>query len=198
MIASVSGKLIARSVDHVVVETGGVGYLLAVSTETLKAVPALGQEVFLFAEMIVRDDSISLYGFSSEAEREMFRLLITVSGVGPKVAVSALSTATPRDLAQALVDGDSPRFQAVPGIGKRTAERIILELQDKVEGIAYAKPGPAAQTGDGRAVDLARAGLMGLGYDSSEADRLLARAEGENAQELIAAALRHAAGAGGA
>ena len=196
MIASVRGEVIARDGDHVVIETGGVGYRLAVSTETLKAVPAVGQEVGLFSEMIVRDDSISLYGFSSAAERDMFLLLITVSGVGPKVAVSALSTATPRQLAQALVDGDARRFQAVPGIGKRTAERIILELQDKVEGIAYATPA-ATRTEGGDAIDLARAGLMGLGYDSSEADRLLARADGENAQELIAAALRQAAGAGG-
>lgn len=193
MIASVKGELIARDGDRVVVETGGVGYSLAVSTETLKAVPALGQEVFLFAEMIVRDDSISLYGFSSEAEREMFTLLITVSGVGPRVAISALSTATPRLLAQALVDGDSTTFQRVPGIGKRTAERIILELQHKVEGIAYAQPAVHSAEG-GQAVDLARAGLMGLGYDSAEAERLLARVKGDTAEDLIAAALREAAG----
>lgn len=195
MIAFVRGKLIGRTLDSVVVESGGIGYLLTVSTETLKAVPAIGQEAALFAEMIVRDDSIALYGFSSEAEREMFTLLITVSGVGPKVAISALSTATPRELAQALVDADSARFQTVPGIGKRTADRIVLELQHKVEGIAYATPAATRSEG-GQAVDLARAGLMGLGYDSNEADRLLSRVDGENAQDLIAAALREAAGAG--
>lgn len=193
MIASVRGELIARDNDRVVVETGGVGYSLMVSTETLKAVPAIGQEVFLFAEMIVRDDSISLYGFSSQAEREMFTLLITVSGVGPRVAISALSTATPRLLAQALVDGDITTFQNVPGIGKRTAERIILELQYKVEDIAYARPVAQSAAG-GQAVDLARAGLMGLGYDSAEADSLLASVEGDSAEDLIAAALRRAAG----
>lgn len=193
MIASVKGELIARDSDRVVVETGGVGYALFVSTETLKAIPAVGQEVFLYAEMIVRDDSITLYGFSSEAEREMFTLLITVSGVGPRVAISALSTATPRLLAQALVDGDAAIFQQVPGIGKRTAERIILELQYKVEDIAYARPAVHSAAG-GQAVDLARAGLMGLGYDSAEADRLLARVEGDTAEDLIAAALREAAG----
>lgn len=193
MIASVKGELIARDSDRVVVETGGVGYALFVSTETLKAIPAVGQEVFLYAEMIVRDDSITLYGFSSEAEREMFTLLITVSGVGPRVAISALSTATPRLLAQALVDGDAAIFQQVPGIGKRTAERIILELQYKVEDIAYARPAVHSAAG-GQAVDLARAGLMGLGYDSAEADRLLAWVEGDTAEDLIAAALREAAG----
>lgn len=193
MIASVRGELIAREADRIVVETGGVGFSLAVSTETLKAVPAIGQEVFLFTEMIVRDDSISLYGFSSEAEREMFSLLITVSGVGPRVAISALSTATPRLLAQALVDGDAATFQQVPGIGKRTAERIILELQYKAENIAYATP-PSQSREGGEATDLARAGLMGLGYDSAEADRLLERVQGETAEDLIAAALREAAG----
>lgn len=193
MIASVRGKVIARDEERVVVETGGVGYSVTVSTETLKAVPAVGQEVFLFTEMIVREDSISLYGFSSQAEREMFTLLITVSGVGPKVAISALSTATPRILAQALVDGEASVFQQVPGIGKRTAERIVMELQYKVEGIAYARPAAERARG-GDAVDLARAGLMGLGYDSVEADRLLARVEGDTAEDLIAAALRAAAG----
>lgn len=196
MIASVRGQLIARDEEGVVIECGGVGYRLAVSAETLKAAPAVGQEAFLFSEMIVRDDSISLYGFSSEAEREMFNLLITVSGVGPRVAISALSTATPRHLAQALVDGDAARFQAVPGIGKRTAERIILELQYKVDGIAYAKPA-ATQAEGGTALELARAGLMGLGYDSAEAERLLGQVDGENAQDLIAAALREAAGGRG-
>lgn len=196
MIASLRGDLIATSEGEVVVETGGVGYRLLVSSETQKALPAPGGEVKLLAEMVVREDSITLYGFTTAAEREMFRLLITVNGVGPKVAISALSTANPAQLARALANGDAATFQAVPGIGKRTAERIVLELGDKAETVAaWIDPGQAGTgaAGDGQAMALARSGLIGLGYDPAEAERLLALAEGEDAQALIASALREAA-----
>lgn len=192
MIGSVSGTVIERGEDHVVVEAGGIGYQLIVSTETLKAVPALGQEVRMLSEMVVRDDSILLYGFSKAEERELFRLLTTVNGVGPKVAVAALSASTPRKLADAVFEGDPSAFEGVPGIGKRTAERIIVELRGKVKGIASAgrvEPSPAS---DGPS-ELARAGLMGLGYDSSEAEELLTGLKGDTAEELIATALRRAA-----
>ncbi len=194
MIASIRGEVLVRGKGHIVVETGGVGYHLTVSTETLKAVPSIGQDVFLHAVQVVRDDSISLFGFATESERDLFSLLITVSGVGPKVAISALSTTTPRQLVKALEAGDAGRFQAVPGIGKRTAERIILDLQDKADRVVDASPAADWAVGDD-ARDLARAGLMGLGYDSAEADRLLEQVQGDGAEELIAAALREAASA---
>ena len=123
-----------RRADHVVLDAAGVGYRLAVSSETLKAVPATGREAFLHAELIARDDSLSLYGFASEEERDLFRELISVSGVGPKVAIATLSGGTARELLRAIAAGDAKRFQAVPGIGKRTAERIIVELREKVAG----------------------------------------------------------------
>lgn len=195
MIASVRGQLIAKSESDVVVETGGIGYRLLVSSETLRDLPSVGGDVSLLAEMVVREDSITLYGFGSAAEREMFRLLITVNGVGPKVALSALSTAGPGQLARALATSDSAAFQAVPGIGKRTAERIVLELGDKAEAVsAWIDPAAVhAGEGGGQAMSLARSGLIGLGYDPAEAERLLANAEGEDAQALIASALREAA-----
>jgi Holliday junction DNA helicase RuvA len=191
MIAAVRGEVMVRRADHVVIDAAGVGYRLAVSSETLKAVPATGREAFLHTELISREDSLSLYGFSSEEERDLFRLLITVSGVGPKVAIATLSGGTARDLLRAIAAGDAKRFQAVPGIGKRTAERIIVELREKVAGALEEEVAlGAAEEGDARA--LARDGLVNLGYAPLEAEQLLDGVEGDEAQDLVAAALRKA------
>lgn len=191
MIAAVRGEVMVRRPDHVVIDAGGVGYRLAVSSETLKGVPATGRGAFLHAELISRDDSLSLYGFSSEEERDLFRLLITVSGVGPKVAIATLSGGTARDLLRAIAAGDAKRFQAVPGIGKRTAERIIVELREKVAG-ALEEEVALAGAEEGGAHALARDGLVNLGYAPLEAERLLDGVEGSEPQELVAAALRKA------
>jgi len=191
MIAAVRGEVMVRRPDHVVVDTGGVGYRLAVSSETLKAVPATGRETFLHAELIAREDSLSLYGFSSEEERDLFRLLITVSGVGPKVAIATLSGGSHRDLLRAIAAGDAKRFQAVPGIGKRTAERIIVELKEKVAG-ALEEEVAVTATEQGDARTLARDGLVNLGYAPLEAEQLLDGVEGSEPQDLVAAALRKA------
>jgi holliday junction DNA helicase RuvA len=191
MIAAVRGEVLVRRSDHVVIDAGGVGYRLAVSAETLKSVPATGREGFLHAELIARDDSLSLYGFASEEERDLFRELISVSGVGPKVAIATLGGGASRDLLRAIAAGDAKRFQAVPGIGKRTAERIIVELREKVAGaLEEAVAIGAEQGGDPRA--LAREGLVNLGYSPVEAEELLGSAGGEEPEELIAAALRRA------
>ncbi len=193
MIAAVRGEVMVRRADHVVVDAAGVGYRLAVSAETLKAVPATGRDVFLHAELISRDDSLSLYGFASEEERDLFRELISVSGIGPKVAISALSGGSARDLFRAIAAGDAKRFQAVPGIGKRTSERIIVELREKVAGAL--EEGVAIATEDGsdpRA--LARDGLINLGYAPLEAEQLLDGIDGEDPETLVTAALRKAGG----
>jgi holliday junction DNA helicase RuvA len=192
MIAAVRGEVMVRRPDHVVIDAGGVGYRLAVSSETLKAVPAAGSDAFLHAEFIARDDSLALYGFSSEEERELFRLLITVSGIGPKVAIATLSGGGTRDLLRAIAAGDAKRFQAVPGIGKRTAERIIVELREKVAG-ALEEEVVAVESEEGSARTLARDGLVNLGYAPLEAEQLLDGVDGSEPQELVAAALRKAA-----
>jgi holliday junction DNA helicase RuvA len=191
MIAAVRGEVLLRRPDHVVIDAGGVGYRLAVSTETLKSVPATGRQGFLHAELIARDDSLALYGFASEEERDLFRELISVSGVGPKVAIAVLGGGTSRDLLRAIAAGDAKRFQAVPGIGKRTAERIIVELREKVAGaLEEAVVTGAEQGGDPRS--LARDGLVNLGYSPAEAEELLGDADSEEPEELIARALRRA------
>ena len=191
MIAAVRGEVMVRRPDHVVIDVGGVGYRLTVSAETLKGVPATGRDVFLQTELVSREDSLTLYGFSSEEERDLFRLLVTVSGVGPKVAIATLSGGTARDLLRAIAAGDAKRFQAVPGIGKRTAERIIVELREKVAGALEEEVVVAAgEQGDARA--LARDGLVNLGYAPLEAEQLLDGIEGSEPQDLVAAALRKA------
>ena len=194
MIASVRGEVLVRRPDHVVVESGGVGYKLAVSAETLKSVPAHGKQAMLHAHLVVRDDSMQLYGFASEEERDLFLHLNSVSGVGPKVAMAILSGGTPRELLRAIALGDHKRFQAVPGVGKRTAERVIVELREKVADELEAGVAPAtADDADGDARLLARDGLVGLGYTLIEAEKLLDGADGETPEDLIEIALRKAA-----
>ena len=189
MIALLTGEVAVRRGDHVVVSCGGVGYRANVSAETLRHVPAAGQPVTLHTHLVVRDDGMHLYGFASEDERELFLLLTQVQSVGPKVALAVLSGGTPRDLMNAIASADTARFQAVPGIGKRTAERIIVELREKVAG----KTGldddiVITRTDDART--LAREGLVGLGYSSQEADKMLDRTRGDTPEDLIAGALR--------
>jgi holliday junction DNA helicase RuvA len=190
VIASVRGTVTVRRPDHVVIECGGVGYRLAVSAETLKAVPAVGKEKLLHSHLVLRDDGMHLYGFASEDERELFLLLIGVQGVGPKVALAVLSGGTTRELLRAIGAGDSARFQAVPGIGKRTADRIIVELREKVAGEAAVAEIVITKTDDPRT--LARQGLVGLGFSAQEADELLADADGDTPEDLIGEALRAA------
>jgi Holliday junction DNA helicase RuvA len=194
MIALVAGEVAVRRPDHVVVETtGGVGYRLAISTETLRQVPAVGRPVSLLSHLVVRDDALALYGFATEEERDLFLLLIAVQSVGPKVALAVLGGGSPRELMATVAAGDAARLQAVPGIGKRTAERIIVELREKVgvaDGPSGAGPISVTRGDDPRRI--AREGLLELGFAPAEADALLDGAEGETAEELIAGALKAA------
>jgi holliday junction DNA helicase RuvA len=191
VIASVRGEVLSRLGGEVVIEAAGVGYRLSVSSETLASVPAAGEQGRLFTHLVLRDDAMQLYGFSSQAERELFLMLIGVQSVGPKVALAVLSGGTPRELLNAIASGDTARFQAVPGIGKRTAERIIVELREKVAGKAtdeiVVRHTP---TDDPRT--LAREGLLGLGFSAQEADGLLDEAAGDTPEDLIAEALKAA------
>jgi Holliday junction DNA helicase RuvA len=188
MIASVRGKVLVRRPENVVIECSGVGYRLAVSAHTLQSIPKAGDEAFLHSHLIMRDDAMQLYGFASEDERDLFLMLLGVQGVGPKVALAVLSGGTTGELLNAIAAGDAARFQAVPGIGKRTAERVIVELREKVGERGDGEGIVVTRTDDPRA--MARQALMGLGFTPQEADRLLADATGESAEELIEHALR--------
>ena len=190
MIALLSGSVAVRRTDHVVVECGGVGYRLAVSGETLKQVPAVGKQVMLHTHLVVRDDALHLYGFATEEERELFLMLLAVQSVGPKVALGVLSGGPPRELLRAVAAGDVARLQTAPGVGKRTAERIVVELREKVGASVPEQAISVTRADDPRSV--AREALLGLGYTALEADDLLDGADGDSAEELISFALRSA------
>jgi holliday junction DNA helicase RuvA len=189
MIALLEGKVAVRRADHVVVSCNGVGYRIAVSAETLRNVPRVGSEATLFTHLIVRDDALLLYGFATEEERDLFLLLIGVQAVGPKMALAVLSGGPPREVLGAVAAGDVARLQAAPGIGKRTAERIVVELREKV-GTTTDDPIFITRGDDPRM--LARDGLLGLGFSPQEADKLLDGAAGDTPEDLIAHALKGA------
>jgi holliday junction DNA helicase RuvA len=195
MIAMLHGEVAVRRGDHVVVLCGSVGYRAAVSAETLRHVPAVGEQVTLHTHLIVRDDALALFAFHSEQERDLFLMLLSVQAVGPKVALAVLSGGTPRELIGALAASDVARFQGVPGIGKRTAERIIVELREKVAVSDAEDVGSSssilARRGEAQHPRaLAREGLVELGFTAGEAEELLRDAAGESAEELISEALR--------
>jgi Holliday junction DNA helicase RuvA len=190
MIALLDGAVAVRRGDHVVISCAGVGYRANVSAETLARVPAAGQQVTLHTHLILRDDGMHLYGFASEDERDLFLALIGVQGVGPKVALAVLSGGPPRELTGAVIAGDTARLQAVPGIGKRTAERIVVELREKLAP-PEADDAIVIRRADDPRLE-ARDALVGLGFAAAEAESLLADAPDGAPADLIAHALRGA------
>ncbi len=193
MIALVAGEVFVRRPDHVVIETAsGVGYRLAVSAETLRQVPAAGESVSLLTHLVVREDALALFGFATEEERDLFLLLIGVQSVGPKMAQAVLSGGSPRELIAALAAGDVKRLTAVPGIGKRTAERIIVELREKVGTVEDVPAGDITVRRGDDPRSLARDGLVELGFTAEEAERLLASTSGDTPEDLLQQALRAA------
>jgi Holliday junction DNA helicase RuvA len=186
VIALLQGEVAVRRGDHVVISCGGVGYRLAVSAHTLGRTPAVGKATTLHTHLIVRDDALQLYGFATEEERDLFLMLIGVQGVGPKVALAVLSGGAPREILGAVAAGDMARLQAVPGIGKRTAERIIVELKTKVTD----DPITVTKITQNDPRSLARDGLTGLGFSPTEIETLLAGATGDTPEALITHALK--------
>jgi Holliday junction DNA helicase RuvA len=199
VITLLRGTVYERRSDSVVLLTpGGVGYLLGCSSTTLADLPPVGYETELRCHLAVREDAMTLYGFGSEPERDLFHLLIGVQAVGPKLALAALSAGGPDEIATSIAGGDVKRLQQVPGIGKRTAERIVSELREKLSGLAPSTPGATGAAARSvvtvTARDEARDGLLGLGMPSDEVERLLAVSAGETAAEIIGDALRRSRG----
>ena len=180
MIASLRGKLASKDTDSVIVDVGGIGYRLFVSLRTYAEMPDLGQEVSFKVHMAVRTDAIELFGFLTGAEREAFVALLSVAGIGPKLARNILSGIAPADLADAIAEGDQVRLNAVPGVGKRTAERIIVELKDKtlrfMPGEREAKPVEGIPEGEDGAWQDVLAALLSLGLKKPEASRVMLKA----------------------
>jgi Holliday junction DNA helicase RuvA len=195
MIAQLRGTLIEKGIEHVVVDVGGVGLRLTVSLQTLADLPATGSPVQLLTYLQVREDALTLFGFGSADERAAFELCIGVQQVGPKLAMSILSTLPPAELAQAVRGGDHARLQRIPGVGKKTAERLALELRDKFDKAGIGpRAAPANAAAPAPRTDAVVSALVNLGYRPAEAQRavddVVAESPGGSVPELIKKALR--------
>lgn len=191
MIAQVTGRIVARSASSCIVEAGGIGFRLWMSTNAISHLPAEGDEVTIFTHLHVREDELSLFGFESLEEQELFEKLITVSGIGPKVALSALSAMPPRDLVGAIAREDDALVATIPGIGKKTAQRLIIELKDKLgaEGLGSRPAGRASASGE------ASDALASMGFSPAEIAVALKGYEGpDEARSLLRHALKRLGG----
>jgi Holliday junction DNA helicase RuvA len=196
MIARLSGNLAETAADHLVIDVNGVGYLAYASARTLSAIGPIGGSVLLLTEMQVREDAITLFGFGSASERDWFRLLTSVQGVGGRVALAILSVLDPNELSRAIASGDKAMIARANGVGPKLAQRIAMELRDKAGGIALG-PG-AAPTAAGSAGADAISALANLGFRPAEASAAVAAASDELGPDagldaLVRLALRKAA-----
>jgi len=196
MIAALTGRIVVRAADHCVLDVAGVGYRVAMSTGSLAALPAAGDTVTLHTYLHVRPEDLALFGFENMAEKALFEKLITVSGVGPKVALAALSAYPAATLAEAIVAEDAAIVSSIPGVGKKTAQRIILDLKDKLSTAAAGADQAARASGVGGAVTEAKDALIAMGFSAAEVASALKGTEpGADAQSLLKAALRRLGGA---
>src|SRR5512139_1456341 len=149
MIGRIKGLLAARDESSILVDVGGVGYEVEATAAACAALPAVGEHVVLFTHLVIREDAHSLYGFQSQGERNLFRSLIKVSGIGPKLALTILSGIETHEFARCVRDGDLARLTALPGIGRKTAERLVVELKDRIEKMIVLPVAPQRRTQDG-------------------------------------------------
>ena len=183
MIASVRGTLLFVGVDYAVVETGGVGLMIYAPRNVLGALGEIGGEVRFYTHLHIREDLLALYGFASPDQRHLFETLLGISGIGPKVALSLLSSAPPDELRATIAGGDTARLSRIPGIGKKTAERLVLELRGKLE--LKGVPAPSGATPALMALnnELAEM-LIGLGFTAAEASAAIAALPADAPPEL--------------
>jgi len=198
VIASLRGTLLERGEGWCVLEAGGVGYLVRVSSHTLAALPAAGSEARLRTRQIVREDALLLFGFADPDELRLFDLLIGVSGVGPKLALAALSGLAPAALARAIREEQLGAIVAVPGIGRKTAERLVVELRDKLDFLPAASAGAGARGREAGILprsgrfDDAVAALMTLGYSAGQAQEAVRRVGGDEADLSVETIVKRA------
>ena len=196
MIARLTGTLAETAADHAVIDVGGVGYLVQASSRTLSAIGPVGGTVMLFTELQVREDSMTLFAFGSAAERDWFRLLTGVQGVGGRVALAILSTLSAEELQRAVASADKAMVARAPGVGPKLAERIVRELKDKVGGVALSVSSPSAVPASGAANDAVSA-LTNLGFRPADASAAVAAAndelgDGASLDALVRLALKKA------
>lgn len=189
MIERLAGRLAALDAEGAVIDVGGVGFRVEMSRTSQRALPEVGEATQVLTHLHVREEALQLFGFATAEERALFLRLISVSKIGPRLALAALSVREPREVRRAIAAGDVALFQSVPGIGKKTAERLILELREgmlELEG-----PAAASAAGDGSALAVARAALAELGIGAAEADQLLRDVDPDaSVDQLVKAALR--------
>ena len=174
MIHRLRGTLVEKDTEGVVIDVGGVGYRASASLSTLRALPSLGEECVIHTRMVVREDAMLLFGFATREERGAFDALTAVSKVGPKLAIAVLSSLSPGELAEAVARGDVIKLSSVPGLGRKTAERLVLELKGKDIAVFSPEPSLAGGGGGGGGPYMeAREALAGLGYSLEEAERAL-------------------------
>ena len=195
MISRLRGNLIEKTPPGLVIDVQGVGYELDASMNTHYALPAVGEVVELFTVMVVREDAQLLFGFSTRSEKRLFRLLLSVNGVGAKVALSILSGMTPDEFLACVATKDVTRLTKVPGIGKKTAERLVFDLKDKVEAsidVSTGANGSSTTSANGSFRAQAEEALMALGYKQAESAKLLERTatDEQSVEGMIRAALR--------
>ncbi|MFH0844145.1 MAG: Holliday junction branch migration protein RuvA [Pseudomonadota bacterium] len=197
MIAHLRGILIKKTTHSVIIDNGGIGYEATVPLSTFYVLPERDEEVSLHIYTHVREDALSLFGFKTALEKEIFMMLISVSGIGPKLAVNILSGIGPEDLIRAIAYGDTLRLQAIPGLGKKTAERIVLELREKaskLSGDLTSIPHPAITMEEKRIRDDALSALLNLGYPSKPArhaiEKAVSRIEEGDLEGLIKESLK--------
>ena len=191
MIERLRGQLVEKDPEGLVIDVGGVGYRTAASLATLRALPTVGEECVLHTRMVVREDAMLLFGFAGREERTAFDALTAVSKVGPKLALSVLSTMTPPEISQAVARGDVIKLASVPGLGKKTAERLVLELKGKDLAAFGPEPAVSANGGGGGPFMEARDALAALGYRLEEAEKALGEVPPQDSVEkYIKEALR--------
>lgn len=197
MIALVTGRLASRSIDRVELMTeGGVGYELAIPLNVYETLPAIGGQVSLYTHLVVKEDGWQLFGFATPGDRAVFRAVLGAKGIGPALALALLSSLTAERLVRAIREKDLATLQAVPRVGRKKAEQMVLDLADKLDGLVDDLPAP--RTGVA-AVDDAARGLISLGYSRAEADKAIRAALDAGAPpapvpDLIRAALRQLGG----
>ena len=187
MFAHISGIVAEKNVDSIVIDAGGIGFLLNVRAATLSSAPAVGEKFKLYTVFNVREDAMELCGFATREEKRMYERLRTVGGVGSKLALQALSTLSVRDLSLALVTGDAGVLCRVPGIGKKLAQRLVLELKDKVDDSQLASSSAAVQPKSSGMESEAIAALLALGFSAAEASKAVSAhaAEATSLDNLI-------------
>lgn len=199
MIGRLRGILVSKQPPWLLIEVGGVGYELEAPMSTIYDLPSTGKEVILLTHYAVKEDSVALYGFMHESERALFRNLLKVSGIGAKIALSVLSGVSTADFARLVHAGDVVALTKIPGIGKKTAERIVIELRDRIEGLGVSLTGTLGKSASAPldAAGEATVALQQLGYKPVEVTRLVQKVavEGDSAESIIRKALRAALGA---